>query len=252
MPASPIERRVGLAAVATLVLVVTPTRALAAPPDQPTSDDAEATEPEATEPSEPAPEAQPEAQPEPEPESDELEVAPEPEVTEVEHRDVPSGGGVAGAIVDPNDPNATRAQSDLEGESLDSGAGVPDRLPRLQAAGWWTTFTAVALATSGGIIAGVAEVRQDEAERLAFSFDLQTGRAIEYGPVADEYERLLQEGNTYQWVARGLIIAGGATLVASIGLFAADAVQRRKAKRSSAQARALRWQPSLGGFTLEF
>lgn len=248
MPASPIERRVGLAVAASLVLVVTPTRALAAPPEQPASDDGEVLEGTPTETSITEPSVEPE--PEPEPESSEL--APEPEVTEVEQRDVPSGGGVAGAIVDPDDPNATRAQSDLEGERLDSATGVPDRLPRLQAAGWWTTFTAVALATSGGIIAGVAEVRQDQAERLAYSFDLDSGRAIAYGPVASEYERLLAEGNTYQWVARGLIIAGGATLIASIGLFAADGVQRRKAKRSSAQARALRWQPSLGGFTLQF
>lgn len=256
MPASPIERRVGLAAVASLVLAATPTRALAAPPsdahapadthdaDAPGNVDSEEAEVTSTQPSELDPETQPEST---EPESSEIE--PEPEVTEVEHRDVPSGGGIAGAIVDPNDPNATRAQSDLEGERLDDVAGVPDRMRRLQAAGWWTTFTAVALATSGGIFAGVAEVRQDRAERLAYGFDLTSSRTTLYGPVASEYERLLDQGYTYQWVARGLIIAGGASLAVSIGLFIADGVKQRKSARTSAR---LRLDPGLGGFTLRF
>lgn len=272
MPVSPIERRVGLAAVASLVLAVTPTRAVAAPPSDPVSS-------ESTQPSEPKPEPESGQSTSPEvrgqtppgghhvppqstsPGASEASGAnkeqprganQQPEVTEVEHRDVQSGGGVAGAIVDPDDPNATRAQSDLEGESLDEVSGVPDRVPRLQAAGWWTTFAAVALATSGGIFAGVAEVRQDEAERLAYSFDLLSGRTTTYGPVASEYERLLDEGHTYQWVARGLIIAGGAALVASIGLFAADAAQRRKSKRSSSARAPVRWEPGLGSLTLRF
>lgn len=248
MPASPIERCVGLAAVASLMLAM-PTQVVAAPPEQPSSEDVPQPEPSSQPDDQAAPEPEPELdQPAPEPEPEEL--VPEPEVTGVEHSDVPSGGGIAGAIVDPNDPNASRAQSDLEGEQLDAVAGVPDRLPRLQAAGWWTTFTAVALATSGGIVAGVAELRQDQAERMAYNFELQTGRTSLYGPVASEYEQLLDEGHTYQWVARGLIIAGGAALVASIGLFAADAVQRRKAARSTSAR--LQLQPGPGGFTLRF
>lgn len=236
MPASPIERRVGLAVMASLVLAATPTRAFASPPDDAST---EAT----TQPSELDSESQPTST---EPES---ELEPEPEITEVEHRDVPSGGGIAGAIVDPDDPNATRAQSDLEGERLDDVAGVPDRMRPLQAAGWWTTFTAVALATSGGIFAGVAEVRQDQAERLAYGFDLSASRTTLYGPVAGEYERLLDQGYTYQWVARGLIIAGGASLAVSIGLFIADGVKQRKSTRASAR---LRLDPGLGGFSLRF
>ena len=46
-----------------------------------------------------------------------------------ERYQVPSGGGVAGAIVDPNDPNAGRAQSDLEGESLDTTIAGRARAP---------------------------------------------------------------------------------------------------------------------------
>lgn len=231
MPIS-IERRVGpaarraLAAVGSIALVLAPGRAGAGPP----SDEGETPEP---------------SQPEP----DESESLPDIEVSEVEQRDVRGSVGEAGAIVDPDDPNATRAQSDLEGESLARELdGVPDRLPKLQAAGWWMTFTAVALATSGGIMAGVAEVREDEAERLAYGFDLMLSRTNTYGPVADEYERLLAEGHTYQWVARGLIIAGGVALVAGVALFAADGVQRRKAARSNAA----RLQLAPGGFSLRF
>jgi hypothetical protein len=175
----------------------------------------------------------------------------QPTVTQIEPADAPSGGGVAGAIVDPDDPNATRAQSDLEGESLDTAiAGVPDRLPKLQAAGWWTTFGAVALATTGGILAGIAETRQDQAERLAYSFDLSTGRTTLYGPVADDYERLLRDGETYQWLGRGFIIAGAATLVAGITVFTVDAVRRRRGSRSDSARLDLHSGP--GGLGLRF
>ncbi|MCA9700312.1 MAG: hypothetical protein KC431_22490, partial [Myxococcales bacterium] len=141
-------------------------------------------------------------------------------------------GGVAGSVVDPDDPNATRAQADLEGETLDSNADVPERLPKLQAAGWWTTFGAVALASAGGVLAGVAEAREDQAKRLAYGFDLNTGQTNLYDDVGDEYEGLLREGNAYQWAARSLIITGSVALLTGVGLFIADGVQRRRAGSS--------------------
>ncbi|GEM_PF-3862863 len=180
-------------------------------------------------------------QPEPEPNGTlpdvDPEAAPQPTVTAVEAPEIIRGGGVAGAVVDPDDPNATRAQSDLEGESLDTNvAGVPERLPKLQAGGWWMTFGAVALAASGGVLSGIAETREDEAERLAYGFDLSTGSAPLYADVADEYERTLQEGNSYQRAARGLVIAGSATLLVGIGLFIADGVQRRRRRSDTHDA----------------
>jgi hypothetical protein len=205
----------------------------------------------------PAPEQAPEATPEAEGPSEGPTEEPgtdlQPTVTEVEREPAPTGGGIAGAVVDPNDPNATRAQSDLEGEKLDAEIeGVPDRLPKLQAAGWWLTFTAVALATTGGIFSGVAETRQDEAERLAYTFDLETGRATSYGSVADDYERILREGQNYQWVARGFVIAGGATLIAGIAVFALDGARRRKAARSADATARVRLDPGVGGLRLRF
>lgn len=251
MPAS-LERRACLVALTSLALAAAPMRApAAAPPEQPTpASEAPVEGPKPATESEPSEVAEGAAKSEPAP----TEEPPDIEVGEVDRTDVPTGGGVAGAIVDPDDPNAGRAQSDLEGESLDTDvAGVPERLPKLQVAGWWTTFTAVALATTGGVFAGIAEVREDEAERLAYGFDLTTGRSTTYGPVAAEYERLLDEGNTYQWVARGFVIAGGIALVTGIALFAADGAQRRKAalRRGSGTAR-VRIEPGPTALSLRF
>jgi hypothetical protein len=237
-PVASLRRVLVLGALALMVSLVTSSPVLAAPEAEPPATTGEpVAEPES--PSEAPAEAPTEAAP------DQL----QPTVTEVEREPAPTGGGVAGAIVDPNDPNATRAQSDLEGEQLDDNVeGVPERLPKLQAAGWWTTFAAVALATTGGIFSGVAETRQDEAERLAYTFDLETGRATLYGSVADDYERILREGQNYQWVARGFIIAGGATLIASIAVFAVDGARRRSAARHAR----LQLDPTLGGLGLRF
>jgi hypothetical protein len=225
------------------VLARAPALAYAGPATEPVAEDEPAAEAPVEGPAEPP-------EPEPgEPSNTEL----QPTVTEVERDPPPTGGGVAGAIVDPNDPNATRAQSDLEGEKLDDDVeGVPDRLPKLQAAGWWTTFTAVALATTGGIFSGIAETRQDEAERLAYTFDLATGRATLYGSVAADYEQILREGQNYQWVARGFIIAGGATLIAGIAVFAVDGVRRRKAARAGDTTARVRLDSGVGGLRLRF
>jgi hypothetical protein len=228
----------GLIMVLACALGATPLPVRAQPPPlEPADEPARVDEPDPTEPEPTEPEPT-----EPEP------TEPEPEF---ERGSIPSGGGMVGAIVDPNDPNASRAQSDLEGEGLDAeAAGVPDRLPKLQAAGWWTTFTAVALATTGGIFAGVAETREDEARRLAHSFDLTTGRTTLYGPVAEDYERLLAEGHAYQWVARGFLIAGGVALIAGVTTFTVDGVRRRRAGRDTAAR--VRLDPHAGGLRLRF
>jgi hypothetical protein len=257
MPASTPELRRTrvLGPLALAVSLVTPTPALArtspAADGEPAADAEPPTEAESVEAPSPSegPSESPAAPERGDPSNTEL----QPTVTEVDREPAPTGGGVAGAIVDPNDPNATRAQSDLEGEKLDDDVeGVPDRLPKLQAAGWWMTFTAVALATTGGIFSGVAATRQDEAERLAYTFDLETGRATLYGSVAEDYEQILREGQNYQWVARGFIIAGGATLIAGIAVFAVDGVRRRKAARAGDASARMRLDPGFGGLRLRF
>jgi hypothetical protein len=222
-----------LALVTGLAVAVAPGAAGASPPE-PASP--EPTSPEPTSPEEGP--AQPEAS-----EPAELEV-------EVEDSESPSGGGTIGSVVDADDPDATRAKSDLEGESLeDKPEGVPERLPKLQAAGWWLVFGGVTLAASGGVLAGITETREDEAERLAYGFSLTTGASTHYGSVADEWEQTLREGQAFEAAARGLIIAGGVVLLAGVGLFIADGVQR---KRGRSERPHVRVQPGPSGLRLRF
>jgi len=153
---------------------------------------------------------------------------PAPAVTEIETAPPPEGGGVAGPVVSADDPAARQAQADLEGEALDRNAtGVPTRMPALRTAAWWTMFGAVALGTVGGIFSGLAERREDEAERLALGFDLETGRRFVYEEHAEEYASILDEGVRFQWTSRGFLIGAGAALVTSITLFAVQAKRER-------------------------
>jgi hypothetical protein len=141
--------------------------------------------------------------------------------------------GVAGQLVDRDDPNATRATSDLEGEALQGrSAGVPERLRPLQTAGWWTLFGTAALATTGGVLAGLAERQEDEAIRATQMLDLSTGSSLEYAEISAEYEQMLDRGEKLSWAARGFFIAGAATAVASVTLFALDRKRRSEPRVS--------------------
>ncbi len=226
------DRPKSLAVVMAASLVAAPTPLWAAPASGEAS---EAVKPEAAEPEPAEPEA---AEPE----------AAEPVEVEVEGEAPSTGTSSMGALVDENDPNSKRAQSDLEGESLDTGAKVPERLPKLQTAGWWLLFGGVAVATAGGVLAGLAETREDDAERLAHAFDLTTGTTL-YGSVADDYEKTLREGVAFQNAARGLIIAGGAVVLGGVACFIADGVAR---KRSTGKQARIRMQPSAGGLAVRF
>jgi hypothetical protein len=194
-------------------------------PAEPESDDADHADGEASEDAASGAQAPEPGEPEPE----------QPTVTQVEEADAPQGGGVAGSVISADDPAAKQAQTDLEGEKLDREAeGVPARMPVLQTAGWWTMFGAVALGTAGGIFSGLAERQEDEAERLALGFDIETGSRFEYGEKADEYEAILDKGNTYQWASRGFLIGAGAVLATSIALFAVQASRSKKEKKKMA------------------
>ncbi len=193
--------------------------ASAAPPAEPSAVEASP---------EPAPEAEPAPDAEP---SAEAEREPEPEAER------PSGGGVAGSLVDPDDPDAQRAKADLEGESLEPNrAGVPERLTPLGRAGWWSLLGAASLASAGGILAGLAERQEQEARRLALGIDLDIGARYRYGEVDELYEKMNRRGRQFQGAARGLFIAGAVGLAASITFFAVDA-KRRRGQRDSARLR---------------
>lgn len=110
-------------------------------------------------------------------------------------------------------------------------------------------FGGVTLAASGGVLAGIAETREDDADRLAYGFDLSTGAATQFGPVADEWEQTLREGQAFESAARGLVIGGAVVLLGGVGFFIADAVQR---KRGGNERPAVRVQPRPSGVLLRF
>ncbi len=158
-------------------------------------------------------------------------------------------GGMGGNVVRADDPEAKRARSELEGTSL-AGAdtGVPERLPPLQRAAWWTLFGGFALASAGGVFAGLAEVQEDRAERIATTIDLESGGQYMYADKQAEYEDLLAKGERQQWVARGLLIGAGVTLGAAIAIFAVDGARARK----QAPRRARRMNFGAGGLEVAF
>ena len=142
------------------------------------------------------------------------------------------GAGVAGQLVDKDDPNASRATADLEGEALGkAGADVPARLRPLQAGAWWSLFATAGLATAGGVFAGLSERQEDEAIRVTQLVDLSTGSSYEYADIAQDYERMLDRGEQLSWAARGFFIASAATAITSITLFALDRRRQKSGRR---------------------
>lgn len=176
------------------------------------------------------PEPEPSAGPEPDvPDETETESETDPET---DPESPPTAAGV-GDVVDADDPNATKATADLEGDQLEDALppGVPERMAPMQAAAWWTMFGAVSLGTAGGVFAGLAEREEDRAVRLSRNFNPETGSRKSFEDVEDDYDRALRRGNAYSWTSRGLLIGGGALLITSITLFAVHA------KRSGAEGK---------------
>lgn len=152
--------------------------------------------------------------------------------TEPESNPNLGSGGVGGSLVDPNDPNAQRAKSDLEGEALDANReGVPERMRPLQQAGWWTMLGTLTLASAGGVLAGLAERQEQEARRLALGIDLDRGARFVYSDVESNYSDMLRRGRQYQTSSRVLFIASAVTLASSVTLFSIDAKRRRDEAR---------------------
>ena len=149
-----------------------------------------------------------------------------------------------GSAVATSDPEAKRAKAELEGTALRDKPvdGVPERLPPLQRAGWWCVFGGFALASTGGVFAGLAETEEDKAARLIAQLDPETGASLQYSDVKGEYDDILARGRRDAVLARSFLAAGGVVLAAAIGLFIADRVKRRPT----------RVQAGLGGLQVRF
>lgn len=158
--------------------------------------------------------------------------------------------GMGGRLMSADDPEARRAEAELEGTALtgDAAANVPARLPPLQRAGWWSMFGAFALASTGGVFAGLTEVQEDKAERLTLTLDADTGARLVYADVEGEYADILRIGRRDAAIAKGFLAAGGAFLIAGVALFIVHATRGRKAaSKAKAQLR-----PTGGGLEVRF
>ncbi|WP_434415603.1 hypothetical protein [Nannocystis pusilla] len=210
-----------------------PSAPATAPAPAPESKPAPAQDAGKQDPPAPAPDAQPVTAPPPAAQADL--VAPPNNVSQ-------SAG--LGSAVATTDPEAKRAKAELEGTALrDKPAdGVPERLPPLQRAGWWCVFGGFALASTGGVFAGLAETEEDKAARLIAQIDPETGASLQYADVKGEYDDILARGRRDAVLARSFLAAGGVVLAAAIGLFIADRVKRRPT----------RVQAGLGGLQVRF
>ena len=158
--------------------------------------------------------------------------------------------GMGGRLMSADDPEARRAEAELEGTALtgDAAANVPARLPPLQRRGWWFMFGAFALASTGGVFAGLTEVQEDKAERLTLTLDADTGARLVYADVEGEYADILRIGRRDAAIAKGFLAAGGAFLIAGVALFIVQATRGRKAaSKAKAQLR-----PTGGGLEVRF
>ena len=148
-----------------------------------------------------------------------------------------TSAGMGGRAIAADDPEAKRAKADLEGVTLtddkEALAEVPSRLPPLQRGAWWSMFGAFALASAGGVFAGLAEVQEDKAERLAITLDMNTGSQLRYEDVQGEYEDILQVGRRDAAVAKGFLAASAGFLIGGVVLFIVHAVRANKAAPKS-------------------
>jgi hypothetical protein len=161
----------------------------------------------------------------------------------------PPTAGMGGRLMSADDPEARRAEAELEGTALtkDAAADVPARLPPLQRRGWWFMFGAFALASTGGVFAGLAEVQEDKAERLTLTLDADTGARLVYADIAGEYDDILKVGRRDAALAKGFLAAGGGFLIAGITFFIIHASRGRKAAAARARLR-----PAAGGLEVRF
>ncbi len=182
-----------------------------------------------------------------EPNPDAATSEPNPELT-LETEKPESSAGIGGNVISSEDPEASRARADLEGTALleNTSSDVPERLRPMQRAAWWTMFGAFALASTGGVFSGLAEVQEDRALRIVSTIDIESGGAFLYEDKQAEYQDLLDTGARQAGIARGFLIGAGITLVAGVTLFIVDH------KRSKKSAKRAQIRPAGGGLEVRF
>lgn len=182
---------------------------------------------------EPAPSPTEATPPEPPPTTSATTTTPTPEPAPATPKPAPAESAPAKSV--PAEPAATE-----EGEDTSE---LPQRLTPMQTAGWWTLFGGVAVGTLAGVMAGLAERREDRALRLSVRFELDTGAQTRFEDVQGEYDSALRRGRAQANAGIALAVIGLAAAVAGIAVLGVAGVRQRKAANRKDSAR-LQWRGS--------
>jgi len=109
---------------------------------------------------------------------------------------------------------------------------------RLNVAAWIGTGVTVALLGVAAFYGAKAGEKASDVDRLSHNFDSATDLPVEYATVADQYTAAMRDGRHDERVAKGFLIAAGATALTSAALFIIDGV-RKPAEGGGARNQAL-------------
>ena len=109
---------------------------------------------------------------------------------------------------------------------------------RLNVAAWIGTGVTVALLGVAAFYGAKAGEKASDVDRLSHNFDSATDLPVEYATVADQYTAAMRDGKHDARVAKGFLIAAGATALTSAALFIIDGV-RKPAEGGGARNQAL-------------
>jgi len=132
-------------------------------------------------------------------------------------------------------PPTTKATPKPEVDAADDEAlqPIPQRLPPMQTAGWWTLFGGFAIGTVAGVLAGLAEREEDRAVRLSVKYDLDSGAQPQYQDIKSEYEHSLRKGRAEANAAIGLAVVGLGAAIAGLTVLLVAQTRGRRAKRNT-------------------
>lgn len=175
---------------------------------------------------------QPESPPSEGPPVDPSAPAPEPSDTQPSEETAPPAATPEPVtpepkVVKPPPPQPVPAKDD------DDDDDIPQRLPPMQTAGWWTLFGGFAIGTVAGVLAGLAEREEDRAVRLSVKYDLDSGAQPQYADIQNEYENSLRKGRAEANAAIALAVVGLGAAVAGLSVLLVGQMRDRQRKRSA-------------------
>jgi hypothetical protein len=158
------------------------------------------------------------------------EPAPSDEPTPSEQVPTPAPAQPEAKVVKPPPPKPVPEKSDDDEEDDEA---IPQRLPPMQTAGWWTLFGGFAIGTVAGVLAGLAEREEDRAVRLSVKYDLDSGAQPQYADIQSEYENSLRKGRAEAIAAIALAVVGLGAAVAGLSVLLVGQVRDRQRKRNT-------------------